>query len=231
MEDELDLDLDISWIHQHEKENSIDKNYCREPMNEITTYCVYINKELEIEKVTTEKMAIQFGMVSKERVLHFIQSKKESFTETKYRLLDMLLYNVELEPENIQSYSISENFHDLSKPFFKVLPAFDNVVIADSIFIFHSLNTLYFLFKEVERTPIQILKPILKKNKTHKIKETEAVDSGSSSSAAAVASARSTNNQTKKVLFHQECKEYDGEPLNKTRSNHRIETTKTRKYK
>ena len=39
MEDELDLDLDISWIHQHEKENSIDKNYCREPMNEITTYC------------------------------------------------------------------------------------------------------------------------------------------------------------------------------------------------
>ena len=224
MEDELDLDLDISWIHQHEKENSIDKNYCREPMNEITTYCVYINKELEIEKVTTEKMLIEGGVLSKERVLHFIQGKKNSFSETKYRLLDMLLYNVELEPENIQSYSISDNFHDLSKPFLKVLPVFDNVAIPDSIFIFHSLNTLYFLFKEIERSPIEILKPILKKNKTHKVKESETKDNDSSA-------VRSANNQTKKVLFHVECKEYDGEPLNKTRSNHRIETTKTRKYK
>lgn len=224
MEDELDLDLDISWIHQHEKENSIDKNYCREPMNEITTYCVYINKDLEIEKVTTEKMLIEGGVLSKERVLHFIQSKKKSFSETKYRLLDMLLYNVELEPENIQSYSISDNFYDLSKPFFKVLPVFDNVAIPDSIFIFHSLNTLYFLFKEIECSPIEILKPILKKNKTYKIKEPDAMDSDSTTGAAA-------NNKTKKVLFHAECKEYDGEPLNKTRSNHRIETTKTRKYK
>jgi hypothetical protein len=225
-EEEFDPDLDISWIHEHEKENTIDKNYCREPMNEITTYCLYINTDLELEKVTTEKMAIESceydGLgscrrgVSKERVLHFIQIKKNSFPETKYRLLDMLLYNVELEPENIQSYSISENFQELSKPFLKVLPVFDNVTVTDSIFIFHSLNALYFLFKEVERSPIETLRPILKKNKTYKSKENES----------------STNNQTKKVMFHVECKEYDGEqPLNKTRSHRGSENTRTRKYK
>jgi hypothetical protein len=79
MDEDFETDLDISWIHQHEKENCIDKNYCREPMNEITSYSLYINKEMAIDKVVSENITIESGSISKERLLHFIQNKKHSF--------------------------------------------------------------------------------------------------------------------------------------------------------
>lgn len=67
--------------------------------------------------------------------------------------------------------------HDLTKydsaysAFFKKHSYFDNIVIEPSLFIFHSLTSLFFMFKEKTRTRQKLppLRSILKKyNKTHK---------------------------------------------------------------
>jgi len=215
MDEDFETDLDISWIHQHEKENSIDKNYCREPMNEITSYSLYINKELAIEKVVKENITIESGSISKERILHFIQNKKTSSSGIKYRLIDILLYNVDLEPENIQGYSKSDNSNELSKSFFKILPVFDGISVTDSIFLFHSINSIYFLFKEIEYQDIKLPKSILKKyDKTHRYRVNEGI-----------------KNQTKKVIFNTPIIEVENKTdFNKTQKI-RSEKSKTRKYK
>ena len=36
-------DLDISWIREHEKEISVDKNYLREHISEINVCFIYVN--------------------------------------------------------------------------------------------------------------------------------------------------------------------------------------------
>jgi hypothetical protein len=215
MDEDFETDLDISWIHQHEKENCIDKNYCREPMNEITSYSLYINREMAIDKVVSENITIESGSISKERLLHFIQNKKTDTAGIKYRLMDILLYNVDLEPENIQGYSKSDNSNELSKSFFKILPVFDSISVTDSIFLFHSINSIYFLFKEIECLDVKLPKSILKKyDKTQRYRVNEGI-----------------KNQTKKVIFNNHIIELEKKTdFNKTHRT-RSEKSKTRKYK
>ena len=108
-----------------------------------------------------------------------------------YKLDDILLYCVDLESENLQNYSKNDNFHDISRTFFKVCPIFDPIMMPDSIFIFHSINNVYFLFKEIERKTPPVISGILKKNNNQNDKTKKCYDHG-----------HHKQNYTKKVSFH-----------------------------
>ena len=160
----------MSWIEREEKILQIQQNYLREPMDTIRCYFLYINLNSYIEKITSEQIAISYqngepsngqntskiGIIPKEQVLHIIQQKRlcnnnstNNNNNTKYVFKDSWMYLVDLEPENLQNYSKSENFQEISKQFFQVLPPIEDIRIPPSIFIFHDINALYFLFQEV----------------------------------------------------------------------------------
>jgi hypothetical protein len=66
---------------------------------------------------------------------------------------------VDLEPNHIQEFV----YGDLdNNRFFKVFSIVEDIVISPSIFIFHSLNSIYFVFQEIELIENPIIKPILK---------------------------------------------------------------------
>ena len=65
--------------------------------------------------------------------------------------MDILIYNVDLDSDHIQSYSKSNDFAQLSNDFMKVLSIPDDIVIQPTIFIFHGVNSIYFIFKENDR--------------------------------------------------------------------------------
>jgi hypothetical protein len=108
-------------------------------------------------------------------VLGIIQKNKVSSSK-KYKLLDVLVYHVDLEPQHIQSFSKVSDLNDHSRSFFKVLPIVDEISIPPSIFIFHSLNSVFFMYKEVENTPNKhshTIKSILKPTSvTNEVKHT-----------------------------------------------------------
>jgi hypothetical protein len=154
-----------SWIDTQEKILQIQQNYIREQMDTICCYFMYINVNSYIEKITSEQIKISYqngeqtskiGIIPKEQVLQIIQQKRND-KNTKYVFKDSWMYLVDLEPENIQDYSKSENFYDISKQFFQVLPPIDDIHIPPSIFIFHDINSIYFLFQEVP--PKETVKP------------------------------------------------------------------------
>ena len=167
----------MSWIEREEKILQIQQNYLREPMDSIRCYFLYINLNSYIEKITSEQITISYqhgepsngqntskiGIIPKEQVLHFIQQKRLSNrNNTKYVFKDSWMYLVDLEPENLQNYSKCENFQEISKQFFQVLPPIQDIRIPPSIFIFHDINALYFLFQEVPPKEIVQPKSILK---------------------------------------------------------------------
>ena len=161
-------DLDISWVAEHEKENSIDKNYHREPIQNISMQFIYVDFSGKVEKIIPEMFSIgENKKISKEHILQIIQTKRSISLTKKYKIIDILLYNVILEPENIQEYAKSENFRELSSGFFKQCSLFNDIILDDSIFIFHKVNSLYFIFKETES--VFTIKSILKKDKTKKL--------------------------------------------------------------
>lgn len=176
--EEFDTDLDISWIHEHEKEICINKNYSREPMKEIMINYVYINCNSEVKNIVSEIMPLSTPIISKEMVLHCIQTRRTQGV-VKYKLMDIIQYIVDIEPENIQQYAKNDHSVELFQKCRKVLPFYNEIEIPESIFIFHKINALYFFFMEVDPGGIYgILKggnktrksnPLQHHNKTKKV--------------------------------------------------------------
>ena len=157
----------MSWIQEQQDILQMKHNYCREPMNTIVCCFLYVNKEHNLEKVTCETISLEpfhtensIYLLSKEYVLQLIYQKKIHTPQSKYIFKSHWLYLVDLEPENILHYSKNENFEQTSSRFMHIFHTIEDISIVPSIFIFHSLNMLYFLFQEV---PTQFIpKPILK---------------------------------------------------------------------
>lgn len=144
-------DLDISWITEQEKFQNIQNNYQREPMEFVPLYFIYINKNQYIDKILTEKFPLDNDLsIKREHLLKIIQEKKINTSFSKYKLIDILTYFVDLEPEKIQSFSNVENIEQTYSQFFKVLNIPDEINIPQSIFIFHNINSIYFIFQEVD---------------------------------------------------------------------------------
>jgi hypothetical protein len=162
--DEFD-DLDTSWIEKEEKINSTEESLCiREQLNEIKLFFVYINSDNAIEQITKDREPLVHGIsngngsgcgsgITKERLLQIIQTKRNlSITSSpikKYKLMDILSFQVDIESEDFDSFLASDS-DEISEHFLKVLPIFDGIECPESMFIFHDINSLYFLFKENE---------------------------------------------------------------------------------
>jgi hypothetical protein len=149
-------DLDTLWIQEHERLSTIQENYLREPMDSVNVYYVYINRNQYIEKIINDKLPLflskdkTHSYLSKENLLQIIQSRKIKTPLSKYKLTDILSYLVDLEPENIQSFSNNEILEQSTSSFLKVCSFIDDIQFNNSIFIFHGVNSIYFLFEEVE---------------------------------------------------------------------------------
>lgn len=162
--------LDCSWIENEEKIVAVDKNYIREPIHEITLFFIYINRNMEIELVSKEIEIVHNECINKERLLQIIQNKRIHNNNKKYRLDDILSFQIDLEPENIQSFSELDHLDEISATFLKSVPIFDEIVCIPSIFIFHDISSLYFLFNETEVSCKSILRNGSDKRVTKKVR-------------------------------------------------------------
>ena len=152
---------DDSWIQEQERLENINQNYYREPMDAIRCVFLYINANLYIEKISHEKIFLEpmlenivNRVLKKDSILNCLESK----VLNKYELDDILLYNVIIEPNQIQMLANSNN--DIVTPFLNKCKL-DDILIPPSIFIFHNVNTVYFLLKE-KKVELSIPKSILK---------------------------------------------------------------------
>lgn len=153
---ETENDFDMSWIEENEKLHTMQTNYSREHMKHINTFFIYINRDKSVEKIIREKLPLvhhgnrNCSLLSKENVLGIIQTKKIYTPVSKYKFEDIMLYHIDIEPENIQCFTNSEKTVVNSVQYLKVLPFIGDVEIPASIFIFHEINALFFMFKEYE---------------------------------------------------------------------------------
>jgi hypothetical protein len=148
-----DDDLDMSWLIETERLSKINQKYSRENMNEIQIHSIYISKTNHIEKITSTNQSLHsFDQTSEFVGLLNSDAIKLVDTNNKYKLLDILVFNVDLEPENIQDFSKMDELGGFSSRFLKsvyMAPTIQDIKIPPSIFIFHNLNAIYFLFQEI----------------------------------------------------------------------------------
>lgn len=170
----MEEDLDMSWIDEYSRIHSIQQIMNREELDSIEIQTIYMNDNLEISKINKETSylsANNIRCISKEQLLHIIQSKKHS-EKTTYKLFDSLLFTVDLDPRDIQKYV---NGKCIEKAKLQCVNLDDDLIIPPSLFIFHSLHTLFLFFVRDEPTTTAI-KSILKSSLTgKKTKQTKKV--------------------------------------------------------
>ena len=146
--------LDTSWIQQEKRVQDIQNNYSREPMDSISGIFIYINQNNYIDKIVREIIPLQRepvnqSTISPDSLLKIIQTKKLRTPISKYKFTNLFTNIVDIEPEQIQSFSQIEYNQLIRYSFFKESSITDSIIIPSSIFIFHSMNTLYFFFQEI----------------------------------------------------------------------------------
>jgi hypothetical protein len=163
-------DLDTSWIEEQEKLQQINANYFKEPMETIDIYFIYINTNDYIEKINCMQHNLTINdnnsIIHNRDVISLIEQHKY-LSNNKYKIQDILLYNISLQPENIQSYSKNEQVLESSSKFLEPLSIINDFIIPPSIFIFHKINSIFFIFKqlqEIKPLPNSILKSSIKNN-------------------------------------------------------------------
>ena len=155
-------DLDTSWIEKEEQMLHNYNNYIREPIKEIDMFYIYIDANNSIIKVENEiEILSECSTISKERVLQIIQTKRhlvDNIPGKKYKLIDILSFQIPLEPDNIQAFSEIHNIENSASEFLKNINIFDEIVIGPAMFIFHDLTSLFFFFIESDNGLKSILR-------------------------------------------------------------------------
>jgi hypothetical protein len=183
---DISFDLDTSWLKEEERLENISINHFREPLLEIRLNTVYIKETPDdyrtIDHVTTEKIKLettpnQKSILTKERLLKIIQTKRGD----DHKFMDILIFHAVVEHENIHTIANLENQKDQKQPFFTTPPIVDDIFFDDTLFIFHNTSTIYLLLQEYlpeeaskpnHKPPIKsILKTTSETNTTNKTKK------------------------------------------------------------
>jgi hypothetical protein len=131
-------ELDISWIQEEERILS-GTPLEPEPIRQIHMAFVYINQNDYIDNVKQEvKTLDNHSTISVNELLAIIQKHKLTTPTSKYRIIDLLLFHVDVDVPLLEG----------CEPTLKNINMIHDIVLKPSVLIFHNLNTLYFIFKE-----------------------------------------------------------------------------------
>lgn len=166
----------MSWVLDEEKLLNIKECYTREKFASISAHYIYINENDYIDNIKCEEVYFNWdiskntGIIPNNILLKLIEEKKTCGNNT-YKFDEGSLFSVTLEPDDIQSYSESNCIEDDKARFFKPFTVVDDLYLKPTIFIFHELNSLYFIFRQTIKkiNPTSILKFIEDEPKKNRV--------------------------------------------------------------
>ena len=176
--------LDMSWINEYTRIHSVQQLMNREPIDDIVIQTIYMNHNLEIKKINKELLSLTSingnRGITKEQLMNIVQDKtnrrtpelgtsvgvrllsgdgmtsQDNILHGKYKLFDCVIYTIDLDPKEIQKY-INSDSNNIGK--LKSISIENDIIIRPSLFIFHSLHSIFVLLQE---TVEPIMKSIIK---------------------------------------------------------------------
>jgi len=141
-----------NWVNELERICALSQNAMREHAVEIPVTILYVNRKNELESTLHDNIILSKDdenktMATREMLLKKMCQHKKTGVNSKYVCKELLLFHVSIEPEQMLHFAnggVSE-----SHRFFRTFPVTDSIEIEPSIFVFHQINQLYFLFQEV----------------------------------------------------------------------------------
>jgi hypothetical protein len=136
--------FDSDWIDEYVKEEKIYSQFYNSSVENIKLYFIYVNKYNTIENILQEKIIIDNGLLNKDRILYLIKNKKIK-NNIKYKLISLLKYNITLEPEYINQFINSK----MNQTYLTNINILEDIYFQKTITILQNLNSLFFIFNEI----------------------------------------------------------------------------------
>jgi len=161
-------ELDLSWLESMDISEDTPKKYFKTEMEEITIFFIYLNKSSAIFKIEKEKYELEQldtkRVLKKEVLMKAIQSRRNPEPKIKYKLREVLVYSMNINPDQIPDYV--KNSNENSGKNIKSMETIEDVVFSECLPIFHRVNNCFVILEEMilvlnERkapTPVSILK-------------------------------------------------------------------------
>ena len=158
------------WLTNYIKNEKLFDKFYKEEIKNVKLFFLYIDKKREIIKSLKENYTLNNKIISKEEILKIISEKKKLLNK-HFKLIQILKYNFNIDNNSIHKF-VSKN-DDFS--FFKIIREVEDIYWEDTIPLFDSLNSLYFIFleKKSKNSTKKIFFKNTKKNKTKKRRNKE----------------------------------------------------------
>jgi hypothetical protein len=154
MEDDFNFqELDMSWIHDFEKEDDLYKDFYLEDLYFINVHYVYLNEFNTIEKVKKDKYFFnEFykNILPKEELFKII-IKNKNLTNEKYKLNCLFKYNCTIDPYIIIAFLKNKTLLTLdpNNCYLSPITSIENVQFKKTITMFQDLNSISIIYQKI----------------------------------------------------------------------------------
>lgn len=172
--DELEEDFfDTKWIEDYEKNETYYSMFYPEVNKTLNVNILYVNKNRELEKIKEEKINLMHeNMITKSEWIRLVKNN-ETIDKQKYNLISILIYNFELQHEELKNFfkyanknkeniiHTDINDYDSKYNYMKKLKVIDDYKLSSTINCLQSVNNIFILFaykEKREKQDIQVKK-------------------------------------------------------------------------
>ena len=171
-------DLDVSWIHDSEKLQSLIDNPHKEYASSISTCCLYVTSDNCVDSFVHDSYAfvshtvpdLSCNMISHADLLALSQKYKKKTSKSHFVLKSIVLFHLDFDSEQVLAFSQCDDLESLKAQTANCIHTYhtiENIIIPPSLCVFHPWNTLYFFFHEEPSVESKMeLKSILKLDKS-----------------------------------------------------------------
>jgi len=146
MENTEDL-FDYDWVKNYESDEKQYSTFYEKDINTIKVNCLYVNKRNELEKITEKPLHLNKSNLIEKTDLIKIIKQNDILDNIKYKLISILVYNFNLENDDLKYFLKSPEDFDLITN----LKNIDDYRVDTTIEYFHKINNIYIIFNVEEK--------------------------------------------------------------------------------
>ena len=148
------FELNTSWENEFIRTTQGQVTYSPEPMNNIRAHILYINPENKIQYSISKDVPLEIiddttgSQLSESSLMQFIQSNRE-YKQKRYKCDGISHYCLTIDPNPLFNQILTPEFSIDSKPYFTSFDIPRTITFPPSLFVFHSLNGIWIIFREL----------------------------------------------------------------------------------
>jgi hypothetical protein len=151
---DMDMDdLDLSWANEYIRSLDGGMTYQPEFMTQVSVHCLYIDNHNELVHRKEHKLPLcvcQNESVLREEELMKIVHRHQVWNHQKFVCQGMMKFHVAMDPQTILENVQDDNFSFSSEQcchHYDAMPR--DMTFPPSLFIFHSVNSMYLFFRQL----------------------------------------------------------------------------------